>query len=296
VENPKIETVRDKSVLLSLLIRRPNMTRRGDIDKITSEADKDNLTLSKRIIKSPEFRAVTGYAIKLRQELDKLCLPSPIGRGTYIVPVVLLDRVSEVLKDAQNIYRGLVEEFLAVYPEQREQARYDLKDQYDPDNYLEPEELRKRFSVNYHLLDLNIPDPSKIGEVAWEAESKRAEAIWANAEKEIQYAMRESFRGLVSHLADRLKVEPDGTKRKFKDVTVENLEEFFETFRQRNLTNDQDLLNLVGSARKILKGVNPEDLRKQDDIRESVKEKMDTIKSKLDSLLVDAPARQIDFD
>ena len=111
--------------------------------------------------------------------------------------------------------------------------------------------------------------------------------------------MREGFTGLVSHAIDRLKV-PAGSQPKIfqSDALVENFVAFFDTFRAKNLMDDEALENVVGEAQAIVLQFAPFAKRSKTDIslRNEVAAKLESVKGTLDGLLKDRPIRKFGFE
>ena len=291
-----MQKLTDNAILLNLIMHRPDMTRCADLGKVETACDKGMLSLSKKLINCPSYKKARNYGVIVRNWLATRTTPSPIGRGTYLVPLTLVNDVMDYLEAAKGTYKTLSEEFLSDYPQVKKEAKEQLGDQYDKSNYPTEEELRESFWIEAHLLDLGTPSKEKLGQALWEDERKKAESLWSGAVEDIQFALRESFRDLVKHLADKLEVGPDGKKKKFKDVSVENINEFITLFKARNITDDKELNKLVLLAKSAMAGVAPADLRESLDVREEVRQQFTKVTTTLDRLLVDAPARQIDFD
>jgi hypothetical protein len=108
---------------------------------------------------------------------------------------------------------------------------------------------------------------------------------------EIRVGLRLTFKELVDALVDRLSPRPDGTRKKL--VGIDRLLEFVDSFSKQNVANDAELQALVVQVRGILKGQDVASLRKDQDLRELVKERMESAKVILDTLVEDAPSRQI---
>jgi len=72
-----------------------------------------------------------------------------------------------------------------------------------------------------------------------------------------------------------------------------NFLEFLETFSKKDVANDEQLRVLVEETRSLLNGQEISKLRKDQGLREVVQERMQSVKVVLDTLVVDAPARQI---
>ena len=98
---------------------------------------------------------------------------------------------------------------------------------------------------------------------------------------------------LVCHLTERLSGQEDGKPKVFRDSAVENLTEFFERFRQLNVRSNEQLDHLVADAQRIIRGVEPQDLRDNAGLRQHVATEMSRVQSVLDGLLVDRPRRNI---
>ena len=98
---------------------------------------------------------------------------------------------------------------------------------------------------------------------------------------------------LVSHLTERLSGQADGKPRVFRDRAVENLTEFFGRFRALNVRSNEQLDNLVADAQRVIRGVEPQDLRDNAGLRQHVTTEMSRVQSVLDGLLVNRPRRNI---
>ena len=98
---------------------------------------------------------------------------------------------------------------------------------------------------------------------------------------------------VVSHLTERLAGQDDGKPKVFRDSAVENLVEFFDRFRHLNLGSDGQLDELVDQAQRVVRGVQPQELRDNQTLRQYVATELSAVQSVLDGLLVDRPRRNI---
>ena len=69
--------------------------------------------------------------------------------------------------------------------------------------------------------------------------------------------------------------------------------EFFEQFKQLNVGSNADLDDLVGRAQRIVQGVEPQELRDSNALRQHVTAQLATVQSTLDGMLIDQPRRRI---
>lgn len=74
---------------------------------------------------------------------------------------------------------------------------------------------------------------------------------------------------------------------------MENLTEFFGRFRELNVRSSEQLDQLVGQAQRVIRGVDPQDLRDNAGLRQHVATEMSRVSSVLDGMLVDRPRRNI---
>ena len=98
---------------------------------------------------------------------------------------------------------------------------------------------------------------------------------------------------LVSHLTDRLSGQADGRPKVFRDSAIGNLHEFFGRFRSLNVRSNEQLDALVSQCQNIVEGIQPQELRKRDALRQQVASDLSSVQAALDGLLVDRPRRQI---
>ena len=92
---------------------------------------------------------------------------------------------------------------------------------------------------------------------------------------------------------DRLSGQVDGKPKVFRDSAVGNLTEFFDRFRQLNVRSNEDLDGLVQQCQQIVQGVEPQSLRDNQVLRQSIAVELGDVKNVLDDLLVDRPRRNI---
>ena len=74
---------------------------------------------------------------------------------------------------------------------------------------------------------------------------------------------------------------------------MENLTEFFDRFRQLNVRSNEQLDSLVNDAQRIIRGIEPQELRDNAGLRQHVATELSRVQSVLDGLLVDRPRRNI---
>jgi hypothetical protein len=97
----------------------------------------------------------------------------------------------------------------------------------------------------------------------------------------------------VAHLTERLAGQEDGKPKVFRDSAVENLREFFDRFRHLNVRSSDELDRLVEQSQQIIRGVEPQQLRDNQPLRQQIATQLSSVQSVLDGMLVDRPRRNI---
>jgi hypothetical protein len=124
-------------------------------------------------------------------------------------------------------------------------------------------------------------------------ESQRVAARFDEAVRLAEEAFTAELARLVSHLTERLSGQEDGKPKVFRDSAVENLSDFFHRFRTLNVGSCQQLDQLVSQVQQILRGIEPQQLRDRQSLRQAVATQLSTAAATLDGLMVNRPRRNI---
>ena len=180
----------------------------------------------------------------------------------------------------------------ARYDELKSAARRRLGSLYNGGDY--PATLRGWFDVSYDFPSVEPPEYLRqLSPQLYQQEASRIAARFDEAVQLAEQAFTEELSKLVSHLTERLSGNEDGKPKVFRDSVVENLREFFERFRLLNIRSDQQLDELVVQAQRVVRGVEPQQLRDNQALRQQVASQLSGVQSVLDGLLVDRPRRNI---
>jgi len=302
-----MSTLFENTVCLAVTFHRPGDTRRfkpGEVEVRRADyadngekAAQSMVSASKRIFRNSHYLEAVRIDQKFDAFLIRRALNCPLKRGTYLVPVTLLDEVYEELDKAQAAYEAEATALAAEYDEAKEAARQRLRSLFNEKDYPAVDKLRRQFSVERRLFDFAPPGESKLSDAVYRQERERWADTFASAEEEVKQALRQAYRDLVAHLADRLAPTADGKKRRLHESAVKNLTEFLDLFDKRNVLNDSELQALVEQAKRILNGGGSANaLRSNDSLREFVAEQLEEIKGSLDSLITEGPRRVVSFE
>ncbi len=280
-----------KTVCVKVRLGRLGNTRKVSNSQVEVDTDKSQIRVSKHLLDSKELRAIANFDGEVRRYLYDTCLP--FEAGIHLCPLALLEEMEGRLRQLGTRRRGLIEEFLAVYPLLCQEAGKRLRSLYNPTDYPPVEYVTQQFTFNWQYISFGVPDQLReISTKIWQDEREKAAQVMAEAGQEIQQVLRSAMAELVKHMRDRLKDGPDGKPLKFKESTVSNLADFLGTFNFRNVTDDAELRSLVDKTRGLLLGVSADDLRTTAGVRAKVQQGMADLAAELDTLIVKRPGRK----
>jgi hypothetical protein len=291
LQDPGVDLAK-KTVCIKMRLSTMGNTRKVSTSQIEADADKDLLRVSKHLLDSAELKAIGRFDGEIRRFLYNICLPFEIG--IHLLPIAALETVEDRMQKFAADRQVLVTAFLSVYPGLCQDAARRLRGLYNPADYPPVADVAREFGLSWQYVSFGVPDQLKgISQEVWEQERDKAAQRMAEASSEIQQVLRQSMADLVAHMAERLKDGADGKPLKFKQSTVSNLIEFLSNFSFRNVTDDQQLQNLVGRARDLLQGVSVDDLRTTGDMRTRVQQGMASLAADLDGVLVKSGGRKM---
>jgi molybdopterin converting factor small subunit len=256
-------------------------------------AEGDFLSAGKELVdtKHPAFRAVTAvrnWAISLFKGVS-LPYPEP---GIRLVKQDEIEKIDGQMAQLREELAEVVEGLNRHYGELKEAARQRLGSLYSEQDY--PASLRDLFAMGWDFPSLEAPAYlAQLNPQLYEQECQRVQARFDEAVRLAEEAFTAELAKLVSHLTERLSGQEDGRPKIFRDGVLENLTGFFERFRALNVRSSEDLDREVADAQRIIRGVEPQDLRDNLGLRQHVATEMSRVQSVLDGLLVARPRRNI---
>lgn len=171
-------------------------------------------------------------------------------------------------------------------------ARQRLGSLFDPSDY--PSSLLGLFGLAWEFPSVEPPPYLReLSPELFRQEQQRVISRFDEAVRLAEEAFATELSRLVNHLAERLSGDDDGRTKIFRDSAIENFQEFFTRFRTLNVRSSVELDTLVEPARRMLQGIDPQELRDSQSLRQSVGTDMARVQTNLDQLLVDRPRRNI---
>lgn len=291
-------------VLLTVVFHRPWPHRRfkhGEAEVIKPGSkggvvvDHHWVSSSRKVYDSEGYTGTGRVTRDTWAYLKKVCLPFPLRRGCYAIPLSLLEDVTKYLDSQEKRFVKYANQAQVEYDKSKELAKEALGDLYDPNVYYSVERFRAGFWVERRLEQMVVPDPEIVGDKLHKVELKRWNEQLAEAELEVKYGLRAAFKKLIETLAKALTPAPGGEKRKLRKATYNNTLEFLDLFSKRDVLDDGELKKLVAKAKLVIDG-DYESLKDSDTLRQNTGKILDKVVAKVDQLIEKMPKRKFQFD
>ncbi len=246
----------------------------------------------RKVLIDPDYLGpIKASAGKARCLVKMQALPFPIS-GLNLVPKEQITAIENQLGDLKEEFNGNVRMFMRNYGLARTEARIALGELFDPLDY--PIDPADRFSFHWQYVNLAMPGNSQLlSPKLYEREREKFLNLMEETRDQAIAALRTEFAELVSHLTDRLGTNGNDKPKILRSSVLQKLNEFLDTFSNRNLFNDDELQSLVSITRNIVTGVDTEILRDNQAFRESIRQDMAEVKAEIDRSIIDLPRRRI---
>ncbi|TWU44447.1 hypothetical protein Poly51_61330 [Rubripirellula tenax] len=298
-ENTSVgQRLQDETTAVRLKIHWPGVRKTLSQDQTrqaagTFDADIKSVSASKKLLDTghPAFRAASTVRKQAADYWKNHTLP-------YVEPGMRLIRRRDVaafdvhMTTVRAELAEAVEQLERHYDEMIDQARERLGDLFDAGDY--SSNLREQFGIEWDYPSCDPPEYLlRVSPQLYYSECARVQTRFDEAVQLAEQAFADELGQLVSHLAERLNGQNDGSPKVFRDSAVTNLLEFFERFQRLNIRSDEGLDRLVADARGIVAGIQPQDLRERPGIREHIAGELTRVEASLDGWMTDRPRRSI---
>jgi len=294
--------VLDLTTCLLLRFHKTGIIRKGNLAKIQTLANKERLGLRKKILSSDNYDQLLLIARDCRRYAKKRQVPgSPFAEGTHLIPLPLVDDLNDKIANAERGYNQFADLYVREYAGLLEEAKVELKDQWDASNYFDTDErgrrnLRSRFWVERRWFDWTPSSDKKVSKAIAYQERQRQTSEIQDMATQVKAALRVGLKKLIDHLVERLTPGPGGSRKQFAPTTVTKVMDFLELFSARNVVGDSELALLADQAKEILGGQTIGDIKENEEVAAVVANKMTTVKTLLDKLVSDMPERAINLE
>lgn len=200
--------------------------------------------------------------------------------GARLLPMKNFFEYKQTLGMYEKQFDDAVEDFLTEYPTLVASAAFTLGTLFDRNEYPDVEDIRRKFKFKYAFTP--VPDA---GDFRVDVEEQTKQELMAQYEgyyqNKLQEAMKDAWDRMhttLTHISERLDYT-DENKKKFWDSMFTNASELCDMLTKLNVTNDPKLEQARRDLERALNGVEPDTVRKSQEVRESVKKRVDDILS-----------------
>ena len=237
------------------------------------------------------FRTVTAVKNRSLQFWKGMPLPYP----ECAIRLLRQDQVElfdDRMRQFQEELAVAVEQLGRRFEELKAAAERRLGDLFNQADY--PTSLEGLFRIDFDFPSVEPPDYLRqLNPELYRAECDRVAARFDEAVQLAEDAFTTELSTLVKHLSERLSGNADGKPKVFRDSAISNLLDFFNRFQNLNVRSNEQLDDLVENARQIVQGRDPQQLRDNRLLRQTVAQELSEVQDSLDELLVDRPRRNI---
>jgi len=256
-------------------------------------AEGEFLSASKKLLdtRHPAYKEVTAVRGQVLAYWKGCTLPYP-EPGVRLIRQRDVEPFNQKLVELREELRNAVARLDRHYGELQSAAEQRLGRLYNPADY--PPTLEGLFEIDWDWPSVEPPAYlMQLSPELYEQERLRVAARFEEAVKLTEQAFISEFAKLVAHLTERLSTGNDGQPKVFRDSAVANLTEFFERFRSISVRSNEELDALVDRAKRVVQGVDAQDLRDNTSLRQEVAEQLSRIQTAVDGMVIEQPRRRI---
>ena len=205
--------------------------------------------------------------------------------GLRLLPTVNFMAFNEKMSQFEEEFETLVASFIGIYPTLITAQALALGDMFKRDDYPTANEIMTKFAFRVGYLPVPTAGDFRV-DIGNAAQEELKEKLNRMAEERVDAAMRDIRARLGDHLkrmSDRLTtdyVQGEAKQRRFHDSLVDGALELCDLTKALNVVGDPTLETARKELEQALLGVTPQELRKNEYVRQDTKKAVDAILNK----------------
>lgn len=205
--------------------------------------------------------------------------------GLRLLPTVNFVAFTEKMNQFEEEFERLVAEFVTIYPTLISAQAMSLGDMFKRSDYPTANEMVTKFAFRIGFLPVPTAGDFRV-DIGNEAQAELKARLNEMAEERIEAAMRDIRERLGTHMrrmSDRLTtdyVQGEAKQRRFHDSLVDGALELCDLTKALNVVGDATLESARKELESALLGVTPQELRKNEYVRQDTKKAVDAILNK----------------
>jgi hypothetical protein len=295
LETPKIDLTKTENCVSITLNFRMGLGRMRQVRnlKVTTDTKASELRHQKRLIDSPELEEIRSQDGFLKRYVEsKSCW---YREATRFLPRKWLTEVDRAIVAYQTIRRPkLVEAFMKTYRTLEavdfQPLRDVLGENFDRSDYPASDKVEAGFVLEFCYRNVGSVHLEGVSDVIIAREQEKERSIRMGAILEWRDAMRLAGAEMVDALFDMLKPEAGKTKKMF-GCHVEHLQEFIDTFPDRDLAGDTEFKKNLDVIKHAMQGVTIERLKESKNLQTYVMSQLDSVRAGMKTLVITSGRR-----
>lgn len=217
----------------------------------------------KTIIARKYLKPISSASERIRELHALLTLPWD-DKGSRLLPVDNYQDYRKLMDEAIEARIQAVQNFVTVYDEAQENARDELGDLFNADDYEPAEDVAARYYVEYSFNP--VPDGKHfVADVGTREAARIRTAVTAQVEARLTTAVTSLYGRIaeaVDAVANHISPQVDGQKtRRLHDSVLNRLREVVDAVPTLNLAGDKELTKLCTEIGAKLDGIDLEHFR-----------------------------------
>ena len=254
---------------------------RSVTDKVTSDSNavRDAGQFKKNLMAGTGARKeIADYAASCRLWHNTHTLPWA-DKGARLLPTSLFLAYKDEANVRRAYFESMVDKFMANYQTHVQTARTNLGALFDPTDYPSEEEVRSKFG--FRLVFSPVPESGDfrldLPKQDMEAMARDYESAFNDRLKDAMRTPWEQLHKMLTTMSAKLTESDDDTKKRWHDTFLTNAHEMCGMLTHLNITKDAKLEQARLDLERALAGVEIDDVKEDEDVRASVKAKLDAI-------------------
>lgn len=256
--------------------------------KVSAEIDADHSTQVRAgnyhkalMAGAQELEAINKYASNIRSWHSQQTLPWS-DAGTRLVHTMRLFDYKAELAIREREFEHLINEFLIAYDTLVQGAQSRLGSLFNANEYPPRDVVASKFGMRYVFSPLPTSGDFRV-DIGNEGLEELKREFDTQQDRYIQQAMLDVWlrvKDVTERLSNQLRVDDSGGKGKLYQSTLDGALELCGMLGSMNLTNDPELDQVRKNLQMTLQGVDLKELKKDEQVRLSVKSEIDDLISK----------------
>lgn len=261
---------------------------KGTTDEVISTKSamaKDAARVNKNLLAGrPELDAINQQIGKVRTFVYDNTLPWS-DSGLRLLPTVNFMTFSAKMGEYEEEFNAMVDDFVQTYPTLITAQAMALGDMFKRDEYPTAQAIAEKFRFRVGYMPVPTAGDFRV-DVGNEAQAELKQQLEKLQAERVETAMADVRARLGEHLrrmSDRLAVDVingEVKTRRFHDSLVSGALELCDIVKSLNVVGDTNLEDTRRSLANLLSGVEPDDLRKNMEVRTDVRAQVDQLLDK----------------